>query len=704
MAAMVGVTILVMLLWSRYQQTSSQPAEVYEQPAEQVADNYEAPQPARTSAAPAASSSAGSSGRASGARHQWVQDRHPAKTLTIGSLDPESTIPFQVELTTQGASINTVQLAQHFATVADKHLYNQHKDNPGAYEDAMAGDPEKYQGHYSLLNPVAGKSKVYRSMATNMLTVKFAGSSYKWRLDQLNWKVDSAEQYDPNTISFSYVLYRDSNFDKPNSRPDEKPFLTLIKTYSVAPEDHSVTVSLDAVNHSDEDISISLDQSGPAGIQREDLRTDQRNAKYAYLSTEKGVADMMIKPIKEIATGSKEGFRTGRKIPLGNSNDLTDPMLWVGYTNKFFGSMLYLKPAAGDQLPAASYNASFYLIPLPEDKTTRTFMTGLDIKNMSLPAGAKVTMDFDLFAGAKRLNMFKNPEAEFFKPLYLDLDYKSTIDLRTSCTWAALSFGMIWLLQKLSWLAFGNYGVAIMVLVVLVRICLHPLTKKGQISMMKMQKLGPKTQALKEKYGDDKEALNKEMMRMYKDQGASPLLGCLPMMLQMPIWVALFSALNASVDLRHAAFFPIWLTDLAAPDVLFGPWNNTLTLPVISSIKSFNLLPLLVTFAMYLQTQMNPQMSGAQATSPEAASQQKMMKYMMPLMMLMFFYNAPSGLNLYIMTSMFASVAEQKLIRRHIKQKEEAEAAFETRIALPGKASRSARPKKPKGPNWVKRG
>ena len=357
-----------------------------------------------------------------------------------------------------------------------------------------------------------------------------------------------------------------------------------------------------------------------------------------------------------------------------------------------------------DELPAASYNASFYLMPLPETENSRTFMTGLDIDDVALAAGATVTMDCDLFAGAKRLNMFKNSEAEFFKPLYLDLDYKSTIDLRTSCTWAPISYGMIWLLQKLSWLALGNYGIAIMVLVVMVRICLHPLTKKGQISMMKMQKLGPKTQALKEKYADDKEALNKEMMRMYKEQGASPLLGCLPMMLQMPIWIALFSTLNASVDLRHAAFFPVWLTDLAAPDVLFGPWENTLSIPVIKGIKSFNLLPLLVTFAMY-QMSMNPQMSGSQPqASPEAASQQKMMKYMMPLMMLAFFYNAPSGLNLYIMTSMFASIAEQKLIRRHIKQREEAEAAFETRVALPGKAARSARPKKPKGPNWVKRG
>ncbi len=726
MAVMISVAVMVMLFISKAQRDAPQPTETQEDPAAQVAeqtqpappaqvaaqpqpaqavDQSEPAPPAQAAAAQAKPSPTLSVGQANSTRRQWAQDRHPARKLTIGSLDPDSPIPFQVELVTQGASINTVKLASHFATVADKKLYNEHKDDPAGYAAALAADPQKYQGHYSLLNPVPAKSKVYRSLATNMLTVKIGGQTYKWQLDQLNWKVDSDGSDDPHTISFSYVLYRDYNFDKPGSAPDEQPFLTLIKTYSVAPGDHSVAVSLDAINHSYEQVSISLDQFGPTGIPREDLRADQRMAKYAYLSTEKGVVDPIIKPITEIAPGSKEGFRTGRKILLGKSSDSTDPMLWLGYTNKFFGSMLYLKPIEADRLPAGSYNASFYLMPLPETENSRAFLTGLDVQEIDLPAGAKVTMDFDLFAGAKRFGLFSNPEAQFYKGLYQELDYKSTIDLRTTCTFDWITHGMIWLLGKLSWLALGNYGVAIICLVVLVRICLHPLTKKGQISMMKMQKLGPKTQALKEKYGDDKEALNKEMMRMYKEQGASPLLGCLPMMLQMPIWIALFSTLNASVDLRHAAFFPVWLTDLAAPDALFGPWDKTLPIQWLSNIKTFNLLPLLVTLAMFLQMKMNPQMSGAQPqASPEAASQQKMMKYMMPLMMLMFFYNAPSGLNLYIMTSMFASIAEQKIIRRHIKAKEELDAALETRVDMPGKAARSARPKKPKGPNWVKRG
>ena len=242
-----------------------------------------------------------------------------------------------------------------------------------------------------------------------------------------------------------------------------------------------------------------------------------------------------------------------------------------------------------------------------------------------------------------------------------------------------------------------------MMLVVLVRICLHPLTKKGQVQMVKMQKMGPAMQELKKKHANDKDKLNKEMMKFYKTQGATPLLGCLPMVLQMPIWIALYTSLNASVELRHAAFLPVWITDLAVPDKIIT-FSGSFTIPLIGGmmgpIGSFNLLPLLLCVAMYLQTKLNPQMSGA--ASPEQQSSQRMMKIMMPAMMLLFFYNMPSGLNLYIMASTSAGVIEQIVIRKHIRDREEREAAMETKVAMPGKYFRGKKPKKPKGPFQVK--
>jgi YidC/Oxa1 family membrane protein insertase len=179
------------------------------------------------------------------------------------------------------------------------------------------------------------------------------------------------------------------------------------------------------------------------------------------------------------------------------------------------------------------------------------------------------------------------------------------------------------------------------------------------------------------------------------------------MLLQMPIWIALYTGLNADVALRNAAFLPIWITDLAGTDAIFSWASTPISLPLIGGLMgpliSFNLLPLLLTVAMYYQTKLTPTSMTA-ATTPQQIQQQKMMKIMMPIMMLLFFYNAPAGLNLYIMTSTFSSVFEQIIIRRHIKEREEMEAAAETMISMPGKGPRGGRAKKAKGAFWTKKG
>jgi YidC/Oxa1 family membrane protein insertase len=258
---------------------------------------------------------------------------------------------------------------------------------------------------------------------------------------------------------------------------------------------------------------------------------------------------------------------------------------------------------------------------------------------------------------------------------------------------------MLWLLNALSRVTFGNYGVAILILVVLTRLALHPLTKKSQVAMSKMQKFQPEMQKIREKYKDDKAKLNEEMMKLYKQSGSTPVLGCLPMFLQMPIWVALWTALSASVELRHAGFLPFWITDLSAPDELFL-FGRVILIPLIgTSIWAFNLLPILLAVAMGLQQKFTP--TSTPSSDPQQARTQKIMMYFMTGFMLLIFYNQPSGLNLYIMASTFAGVAEQYVIRKHIRERDAAEAAGETRVSV-GKAFRDQRPKKPKGPFRLK--
>ena len=207
--------------------------------------------------------------------------------------------------------------------------------------------------------------------------------------------------------------------------------------------------------------------------------------------------------------------------------------------------------------------------------------------------------------------------------------------------------------------------------------------------MRKFSKMTPRIGQIKKKYANNKAEMNKQMMALYKEQGASPVMGMLPMMVQMPILIALWSAINASVELRGAAFLPVWITDLSVPDALFR--FPTINLPLFGKLDSFNLLPILVGVAIYMQQKLMPSQLAA---NPQAAQQQKIMKIMMPLFLPLVLYKGPSGVNLYFMTSTFAGVIEQHVIRKHLHEKEEAES--KGLVAATSKTGGKVKKKKPK--------
>ncbi|MHC5088175.1 MAG: YidC/Oxa1 family membrane protein insertase, partial [Planctomycetota bacterium] len=219
-----------------------------------------------------------------------------------------------------------------------------------------------------------------------------------------------------------------------------------------------------------------------------------------------------------------------------------------------------------------------------------------------------------------------------------------------------------------------------------------------QVSMMKMQKLAPKMQEIQKKYANNKQEMNKQVMAMYRDHGASPISGMLPMMLQMPIWIALWTAVYTSIDLRGAGFLPVWITDLSMPDQLFViPYAAKIqTLPLIGSFfpDYFNLLPLLMGVVMFLQQKMMPSSQAAASTNPQMAQQQKMMMIMMPLLFPIMLYSGPSGVNLYILSSISAGVVEQKIIRKHLKEKEEQDSIG--KVPVTSKTGGKVKKKKPK--------
>jgi YidC/Oxa1 family membrane protein insertase len=192
-----------------------------------------------------------------------------------------------------------------------------------------------------------------------------------------------------------------------------------------------------------------------------------------------------------------------------------------------------------------------------------------------------------------------------------------------------------------------NYGIAIILVTIMFKAAFWPISQKGMKSMKNMQKLQPKMVKLKEKYKDDPTKMNQEVMNLYKTYRVNPLGGCLPMVLQIPVFFALYKVLLQSIELRHAPFM-LWITDLSAPDRLFIGFD----IPYLGGIP---VLTLLMGASMYFQQKLTP-------TTADPA-QAKIMQFL-PVIFTFMFLNFASGLVLYWFINNLLSILQQKLINR----------------------------------------
>ena len=228
-----------------------------------------------------------------------------------------------------------------------------------------------------------------------------------------------------------------------------------------------------------------------------------------------------------------------------------------------------------------------------------------------------------------RLDLFIGPQdAKLLEP-YGD-DLVKSMDLGVKLI-RPLSEVVLWSLEFLH-RVIPNYGWIIIIFSILTKLAFYPLTKTSTESMKKMQELQPKMKALQEKYKNDKEKLNKATMELYQKEKVNPLSGCLPLVVQMPVFFALYQALSHTISLRGQPWI-LWIKDLSQPDALF---TMPFGLPFLGS--DFNVLPILMSVAMYFQTKLTPTTGGGQMA---------MMNTMMPVIMIFIFYNMPSGLVLY---------------------------------------------------------
>jgi YidC/Oxa1 family membrane protein insertase len=238
-----------------------------------------------------------------------------------------------------------------------------------------------------------------------------------------------------------------------------------------------------------------------------------------------------------------------------------------------------------------------------------------------------------------------------------DLNLDEVVDSSSILGW------LEWLLQKgLSsvYKIIPNYGIAIILLTVFIKIVLFPLTKKSTQSTARMSALAPQMEELKAQYKDQPDKLNKAMGEMYKKEGVSPMGGCLPMLIQFPFFIAMYGLLNKYFEFRGAVFIPGWITDLSAPESIF---HFAFTVPLVNW-SDIRLLPILFVGSQILSTkitQSNQPAAGANASS------MKMMMYGMPIMFFFILYNAPSGLLVYWIFSNVFSLFQQMYTNRHLK-------------------------------------
>ncbi|MBU1045295.1 MAG: membrane protein insertase YidC [Candidatus Omnitrophica bacterium] len=262
---------------------------------------------------------------------------------------------------------------------------------------------------------------------------------------------------------------------------------------------------------------------------------------------------------------------------------------------------------------------------------------GLGSNNILVPAGQTIRHKYVLYAGTN--------SHEDMAALNLNIE-----EVRGKGFFTGFS-DLLLLLMRWMFLVFKNYGLAVIALALTINIVLYPLTYKSLKSMKEMQTLQPVVEKLRDEYKDKPEKLNKEIMEVYKKHKVNPAGGCLPMVLQMPVFFSLYGVLMRAIELRGANF--LWIKDLASPDAAF---TFSQKLPFLGT--GLNILPLIMVVLSFAQQKMtNPGQGGNE--------QQKAMALMMPIFLGFIFYNFPSGLVLYFLTnSIFSFVVQMKLSQK----------------------------------------
>lgn len=567
------------------------------------------------------------------------------RTVLLGSaVADDPTYATGLLLTTRGAGVESVTL----------NRFKQQVDS---------------EARYTYQIPFGGAVDASRAVASRFITIQ--GTTVD--LSAVNWKLESSTK---STAVFTVDIMSGG-----------VGLLRVTKLYTL-PEvsdpsgGYDVKVEHTLTNLTQSPVSVNLTVNGTLTPPWEIERGPERNIFHAYLAEANRQVYIRHTAIESFTASNPT-------IDLTRYNGNPEPLTWFGTSGAYFNALVRSEPKNLGRVDAHLLNPTQARVNLHE------VVTRLEFAPQTVAGGSSVSIPLQVYFGPKKRSVLEQPYYSGY-PVEYDQTLVVTFWLCAICTWQWLISLLVMLLNFFHAIV-RDWGLAIIVLTMCVRGLLHPVTRKAQANMYKMQKLAPQLERIKTKYKDDKEGMQRAMMEFYKQQGATPIMGCLPMLLQTPIWIALYAGLQSTFELRHQPFLYglTWIKDLAKPDHLVT-FQQSFDLFGMIHVSGINLIPFLLAVVFFLQFKLQPK---PPVQTDEQIQQQKIMQWM-TLLFPVFLYAAPAGLNIYILASTTFGIIESKLIRDALRRHDEANPNVENVIDVvsPTPAySPKSRKEQPKG-------
>jgi YidC/Oxa1 family membrane protein insertase len=648
---------------------------VAENPAPQVA--APAPEPAATAEPVQPSELVQPAEAAAPAVRLRVRVSEVGAYTPIGDLDPDTGHALRIEFSRIGAGVASLRMASEFESVAAAAAWR----TTGALNEP---DHVQVQREHTAGNQVLTPFASLWAEVDGAIV--FLGGEGAWR-------------------ELSPGVFRSVIEDATGAE-----VLRLTRAYVLTEGSRDVLLSQRVENVSGTPRNIRLVGFGPADLPADAVTYggDKRRLRFGYLfkpeldpGRDVVVASKFLTPRADVLGPRQSGVTavnplTGQSFtpyeptrqvwPNTISQDAQYTLAWAGLTSRYFAVAVHgvIDPDAAD--PVKTFDTvekiDRVVLQAPTQPDDGVIALQLHSPVTALAPGSSAELGLRFYAGPLHEPTIRGTRGAGVAGIDEIVTYNFG-GLCAPCTFTWLTGPLLAVLRLLH-AGVGDWSLAIVLLVFCVRGVLHPVNRWSQIRVQRfgkqMQDMAPKQKKIQEKFKDDRARMQQEMAKLWREEGVNPagMLGCLPMLLQSPVWIALYASLYFVYDLRHEpALFGVFqsitggswlfLADLAEPDALVPlPASMHVTIPLMGPIRSINILPLVLAVVYYIHMKfMSPPTSATM--TPEQEQTQKLAKWITVVMFPVIMYAAPSGLAIYFIANSTTAIIENTWIRRHIK-------------------------------------